>query len=206
MTLKIIVEKLARSSKKIITSGEIKEDCKELKMDYYTTIRYLTHYKYLSRILKGIFYVYSIEERKLKKVDMSFYDILAEALKLKGIKNWYFGLETALKLNNMTHEYFTVDFIMNDKIFRAKPIPIMGRKVKFYKVKPKLLSFGIKKERYIYSDPEKTAIELVYLKHYGELEFEEIAENLSKEKIVRYSKNYDSRKIKPLLKAQQQKS
>jgi hypothetical protein len=201
MTLKILVRKLSRNIKKIITSDELKEDCKYLKMDYYVTIRYLTHYKYLARIFRGIFYVYSIEERKLGKVDMNFYDILAEALKLKGVKNWYFGLETALKFNNMTHEYFNMDFVMNDKIFKAKSMMIMGRKVRFYKVKSKLFSFGIKKDRYVYSDPEKTAIELVYLKHYGRLNFEEIAEDLSKDKIIRYSKNYDSRRIKPLLKS-----
>ena len=76
MSLKLIVEKLIRGNKKFITSKDIKEDCKKLSLDYYVTIRYLTHYKYLARIFKGIFYVYSIEERKLGKSEMAFYEIL----------------------------------------------------------------------------------------------------------------------------------
>lgn len=190
MSLKLMVEKLMRSGKKLITSKDIKEDCKKLSLDYYVTIRYLTHYKYLARIFKGIFYVYSIGERKLGKSEMNFYEILREAIKIKGINNWYFGLETALKFNNLTHEYFNVEVIINDKLFRAKPIMIMGKKVKFYKLIPKMLSFGIIKDNFNYSDPEKTALDLLYLKHYNNLGFEEITEKMSKAKLIKYSKNY----------------
>lgn len=200
MTLKIIVEKLARSGKKFILADELRKDCKSLSIDYYTTIRYLTHYKYLARIFKGIFYVYSVEERKLRKEERTFYEILKEALKLKNITNWYFGLETALKFNNLTHEYFTTDYVISDNLFRAKSINIMGRKVKFYKISPKLLSFGIQKRNFNYSDPEKTLLDLIYLKHYSLEEFKEMAENLSKTKLFKYSKKYPKR-ISNLIKA-----
>lgn len=190
MSLKIIVEKLARSNKKFITVNELKIDCNKLNLDYYTVIRYLTHYKYVERIFKGIFYIYSIEERKLGKSEMSFYEIIKEALKIKGINNWYFGLETALKFNNLTHEYFTIDYIINDSLFRAKPMKIMGHKVKFYKLIPKMISFGIINNNFNYSDPEKTVLDLLYLKHYNKLAFEEISEKLSKTKLIKYAKNY----------------
>ena len=191
MTLKLIVTKLQLSNKKFITGKELREDCRKLSLDYNMAIRYLTHYKYLARIFRGIFYIYSIEERKLGKSEMTFYEILKEALKMKGINNWYFGLETALKFNNLTHEYFTVDFVISDKLFRAKPMLIMGRKVKFYKLVPKMLSFGIIKDSFNYSDPEKTVLDLLYLSHYSKSEFEDTAGKLSKEKLFRYSKNYD---------------
>lgn len=193
MTLKLIAEKLVRSNKKFITSNKIKDYCRELSLNYYSTICYLTRNKYLVRIFKGIFYVYSIEERKLGKSDMTFFEILKEALKIKGITNWYFGLETALKFNNLTHEYFTVDYILSDKLFRAKPIIIMGRKVKFYKLAPKMLSFGIVKNNFNYSDPEKTLLDLLYLNRYSTSEFEELAERLSKTKLFKYAKNYGKR-------------
>jgi len=195
MSLKLMVEKLTRSEKKFVTSKEIREDCDKLSLDYYTTIRYLTHYKYLARIFRGIFYVYSIKERKLGKTDMPFYDIIREALKLKGITNWYFGLETALKLNNLTHEFFAVDSVISDKLFRAKPMLIMGRKVKFYKLVPRMLSFGIIRDRLNYSDPEKTLLDLFYLKHYSKPEFEEKSEGLSKTRLIKYSKKYGKRTI-----------
>lgn len=195
MTLKLVVEKLARDNKKFIVSDEIKDYCRKLALDYLTTIKYLLRNRYLARIFRGIFYVYSIEERKLGKSKMSSFEIIKEALKIKGIKDWYFGLETGLKFNNLTHEYFTIDYVVNDKVFRAKPIIIMGRKVKFYKLSSKMFSFGIVKKNVNYSDPEKTLLDLLYLKHYTKEEFEEIAEELSKTKLLRYSKNYNKRVI-----------
>ena len=195
MTLKLIVEKLARNNKKFITSNEIKDYCRKLSLDYLPTIKYLLRNKYLARVFKGIFYIYSIGERKLGKSEMNFFEILKEALKIKGVKNWYFGLETGLKFNNLTHEYFVIDYVINNKIFRAKPIIIMGRKVKFYKLSPKMFSFGIIKKNINYSDSEKTLLDLLYLKHYTKEEFEEIAEELSKTKLLKYAKNYNKRVI-----------
>ena len=196
MTLKLIVEKLAWDNKKFTTSDEIKDYCRRLSLDYLPTIKYLLRNKYVTRIFKGIFYVYSIEERKLGRSEMNFFEIIKEALKIKGIKNWYFGLESGLKFNNLTHEYFVIDYIINSKIFRAKPITIMGRKVKFYKLSSKMFSFGIIKKNINYSDSEKTLLDLLYLKHYTKEEFEEIAESLSKTKLLRYAKNYNKRVIK----------
>ena len=195
MTLKLIVEKLARDNKKFILSNEIKDYCRKLSLDYLPTIKYLLRNKYLARLFRGIFYIYSIEERKLGKSEMNYFKILKEALKIKGVKNWYFGLETGLKFNNLTHEYFTIDYVINDKIFRAKPIIIMGRKVKFYRLSRKMFVFGIIKNSINYSDSEKTLLDLLYLKHYTKEEFEEIAEELSKIKLLKYVKNYDKRAI-----------
>ena len=191
MTLKLIVEKLARDNRKFILSNEIKDYCRRLSLDYLPAIKYLLRNKYLARVFRGIFYVYSIEERKLGKSEMNSFVILKEAMKIKGVKNWYFGLETGLKFNNLTHEYFTIDYVINDKIFRAKPITIMGRKVKFYKLSPKMFLFGIVKKGVNYSDSEKTLLDLLYLKHYTKEEFEEIAEELSKTKLLKYAKNYN---------------
>lgn len=195
MTLKLIVEKLARDNKKFILSDEIKDYCRKLSLEYLPTIKYLLRNKYIARIFRGIFYVYSIEERKLGKSEANFWVILKEALKIKGVKNWYFGLETGLKFNNLTHEYFTMEYIINDKIFRANPIIIMGRKVKFYKLSPKMFLFGIIEKDINYSEPEKTLLDLLYLRHYTKEEFEEIAEELSKRKLLKYSKNYNKRVV-----------
>ena len=195
MTLKLIVEKLARDNKKFILADEIKDYCRKLSLDYLPTIKYLIRNKYLARIFRGIFYVYSIEERKLGKSEMNSFEILKNALEIKGVKNWYFGLETGLKFNNLTHEYFTIDYVLNDKLFRAKPITIMGRKVKFYKLSTKMFLFGVIKKNVNYSDSEKTLLDLLYLKHYTKEEFEEIVEELSKTKLIKYAKNYNKRVV-----------
>lgn len=201
MTLKLIVRKLELSDKKFITREELKEDCKKLSLDYYVTIRYLTHYKHLVRILRGIFYIKSIEERKLNKTNINHLEAIKEALKIKGIKNWYFGLSTALKLNNLTHEYFTIDYVINDKLFRAKSFSILGYKIKFIKINPKLTRFGIINKDLPYSDVEKTMLDFIYLKEHGNVKLipEEIFESCSKTKLLKYSKNYDKRTIKRLM-------
>ncbi|PIN91424.1 hypothetical protein COU57_00670 [Candidatus Pacearchaeota archaeon CG10_big_fil_rev_8_21_14_0_10_32_14] len=195
MTLKLIVEKLARDDKKFILGDEIKDYCRRLSLNYLPTIKYLLRNKYLARVFRGIFYIYSLEERKLGKSEMNSFVIIKEALKIKRVVNWYFGLETGLKFNNLTHEYFTIDYVINDTIYRAKPITIMGKKVKFYKVSPKMFLDGVVKKDIHYSDREKTLLDLLYLRHYSKEEFEEIAEALSKTKLLKYSKNYDKRVI-----------
>ena len=96
MSYKLLIKKLMIDKKKIITREELKEYCKSLKMSYSSVIGYLLRNRYVERILRGIFYVKSIEERKLNKSDMSFYEAIKEALRIKGVKNWYFGLESAI--------------------------------------------------------------------------------------------------------------
>jgi len=190
---KLAVEKLAREDKKFITTKELEDYSKRLSANPSYLIKYLLRNKYMSRIFRGIFYISSMEERKLGKSEMAFYELLKNALEIKGIKNWYFGLETALKINNMTHEYFFVDYIITDTLYRAKPITIRDRKVKFYKISPKLMNFGIIREDIYYSDPEKTALDLLYLNHYDKKNFEEMAEKLSKNKLIKYSERYDGK-------------
>ena len=193
---KLVVEKLLRKENKFITRTEIEKDCIKLNLDYIILIKYLIRHKYLERILKGIFYVYSLEERKLGKLEKNIYEIITHALKIKKINNWYFGLETALKMNNLTHEYFTTIYIINDTIFRAKPIKIMNHKVKFYKTN-KLLFFGIKNNIYTYSDPEKTILDMIYFKKIEGLN--EYEKKLSKSKLKKYAKYYNL-KIEKMLK------
>ena len=72
---------------------------------------------------------------------------------------------------------------------------MMGRKVKFYKLLPKMFSFGVVKKEVNYSDSEKTSLDLLYLKHYSKEEFEEIIEELSKTKLLKYAKNYNKEVI-----------
>lgn len=200
MTIKLIVKKLELSNKKFITREELREYCKKLSLDYYVVIRYLTHYKYLIRILRGIFYVKSIEERKLNKININYLDAIKEALKIKGVKNWYFGLSTALKLNNLTHEYFAIDYVINDKIFRAKPFFILGYKIRFIKINSRLISFGLINKGLPYSDAEKTMLDFVYLREHGNINLipEEIFEKCSKIRLLKYAKKYNKRTIKRL--------
>jgi len=186
----LLVRKLHMANKKFVTRAELEAFCRELKIGYPMAIGYLARHKYLVRILRGIFYVKSIEERKLGKTDINHLEAVKEALRLKGVNNWYFGLETALKLNNLTHEYFTVDAVISDAIFRAKPIGIMGHKVAFIKLRPSLLKFGIEKGMLPHSDIEKTMLDFIYLKRRGRMIPLEPAKMASKNKLKAYAAHY----------------
>jgi predicted transcriptional regulator of viral defense system len=183
--------------KKLITRDEIKKYCKTFNASYYSMINYLLNNGYLTRILRGIFYINNLEERKRKLPDISFYNAISEALRLKGVKNWYFGLETAIKFNNLTHEYFAIDFIISDKLKRPKPINILGHKVHFLKIKKELAGFGIKKENIPYSDTEKTIMDIIYFGIYNGLLENEISNKIidylgkcNKNKLADYSRHY----------------
>jgi hypothetical protein len=206
MTLKLLVRKLELTDNKFITREELKPYCKALKLEYYTAIRYLTSNSYLIRILRGIFYIKSAEERKLKKIDMNCTGALKEALRIKGVK-WYFGLESAIKLNNLTHEYFAIESVITDSLFRPRPIGILGTKVKFIKIRKDLLDFGLIGKDFKHSDIEKTLLDIIYLGRYNKYSEEEIRnkaasllKNCKKSKLMKYAEYYPKSIGKVLLK------
>jgi len=193
----LLLKKLRIEEKEFVTSDELKLYCKSMGLSYKKVIKYFTHRAYLTRIFRGIFYVKSLDEIKLGKTRYSHLKLVAKGLELKGVKNWYFGLYTALKLNNMTHEHFTVDYVVNDKLFRPKPMNIAGYKFKFVKLVPRLLKFGITGNNLRYSDAEKTILDFIYTWRYNGvpkekiiLDISEWSRSLSKEKIRKYATNY----------------
>ncbi|MEK6858102.1 MAG: hypothetical protein AABX39_05940 [Nanoarchaeota archaeon] len=195
--MKLLILKLELRKDKFLLAEALKEDCKKLSIKYSPTIAYLLRKKYLIRILRGVFYIKSIEERKFNKTNISHYEALKKAFELKGVKNWYFGLDTAVKLNNLTHEYFTTDYVISDSIFRPKPINVMGHIVKFIKLKKKLLKFGIITKEVNFSDPEKTFLDIIYLDKYKgfseetiKSKVEDMIATLFKKRVRRYLKHY----------------
>ena len=199
MKTAILLRKLRMDNKEFVTSEELRAYCKSLQLDYSIVIRHLVPRGYLVRILRGIFYVRSLEERELAKTKYNHLELVAKGLELKGVGNWYFGLHTALKLNNMTHETFTVDDVISDKIFRANPFTIAGYKFKFSKLSPSLLDFGITKAKneVRYSDPEKTVLDFIYIWRYNGLPEEKItadmagwANDTAKKKLRAYAARY----------------
>ncbi len=193
----VILRKLYRENRKFVTSEVLKEYCGAAGFKYENVMRHFIPRGYLVRIFKGIFYVRSPGEFKLNRIEYDPLKLVAAGLELKGIKNWYFGLHTALKLNNLTHEYFHVSEVINDTILRTRPMDIAGTKFKFLKVKPNLFNFGVNKDDIRYSDPEKTILDLIYLWNYGGVPQRRVIMNisewyphLSNSKLDEYLPNY----------------
>ncbi len=193
----LLLKKLRLDNKEFTTSEELKRYCKLMSLNYEKTIRYFVYRGYLIRIFKGIFYVKSLDEANLGKFKYSNLELVAKGLELKDVKKWYFGLYTALKFNNMTHESFAIDYVVNDRLFRSKPINIAGCKYRFIKLAPKLLKFGVIEDNLRYSDPEKTILDFIYTWRYNgvpkekiALDVSEWAKGISGEKTKKYAVNY----------------
>ncbi len=126
---------------------------------------YLLKRKYILRIFGGVYYVRTIEEI-LYDTYPSLLKTLSNAMTFFTEK-WFFGLYTALMLNRVTSEYYRVYYIVNNKLYRPHPIQVLGHKVRIVKFSEKLFGFGIIRENnLIYSDIERTILDLAYWMHY----------------------------------------
>jgi len=193
-----LLKKLWIDGQEFVTTAELRAYCRTFKLDYATVVSYFVKRKYFIRIFRGVFYVKSLDEAKLGRAKYSHLELVAKGLELKKVSNWYFGLHTALKLNNMTYETFSVEDVVNDLLFRANPMNIAGYKFKFYRLSSRLLDFGIEKQNGLrYSDPEKTVLDFIYIWRYHGTPSEKIiadisdyAKSVSKEKMKSYAKKY----------------
>ena len=180
MTRNILLRKLRLERASFISAEDLKRYCVSLGADYDSSVNYLIARKHLVRIFKGIFYLRSLDEIELGSSRYNHLELLSKGMEMKGIKEWYFGMHTALKLNNMTHESFNLDDVMSASIFRAKPISMAGHRFKFYKVSKKILGFGvIEKSKIRYSDPEKTILDFAYIWKYEGISDAKISDGLS---------------------------
>ena len=177
MTYALLVKKFERLGGTFVTRETLMLLCGELGMGYIPAVGYLTSNRYIVRIMRGIFYVKGIEERKLDTLKLNHLEAIREAMTLKGVGNWYFGLETAASLGNLAHEYFTITSVISDSIGRSRPFEIMGHKVRFIKVSRNLFGFGVISANVPHSDPEKTLLDMVYLGRYNGLSEAEISGN-----------------------------
>jgi hypothetical protein len=164
--------------KEFVTSGELKELCSNLGIKYESAIRHLVPRGHLIRVFRGVFYVMSPDEVLTGVQKYSHLELVSKGLKVKGVEDWYFGLYTALKLNNMTHEIYAIDYVVNDKIQRSKPMNITGYMFRFVKVKPRLLGFGVVGGELRRSDPEKTVLDFIYLWRYNGLPDQRIIQSV----------------------------
>ena len=159
----LIWKKLLLEDTVIVTSREIFALALELGKKPVRSLKYLKSMGYLERIFRGIYYVYTPEEMEMGGCDYSIYEIVAMGLQAKGVKGWYFGLETGLKMNRMTHEFFTIDHVITDIYKTTKPIDIMDYNVRFLRWRSGYQRFGLVKRGGIrFSDPEKTVLDLMY--------------------------------------------
>ena len=185
---------LSRYGGRVITKEELKKVCERFGESSEYIVNYYISRGYLIRILRGVYYVKTLEEYKFRKTPDPM-SLIAKAMNTLGLE-WYFGLYTALRLNGATYEYYSRIFLVTPVITRPKPVEILGEKVQFVKLKVSLMGFGVVKRGEIqYSDLEKTLLDFIYLKRYNkrlnaDAVVREYLAKARKEKLIEYSKAY----------------
>jgi len=185
---------LSRYGGKVITRKELEEICKRFGESSEYIVNYYLSQGYLIRILRGVYYVKTLEEYKFGKTPDPM-TLIAKAMNKLNLK-WYFGLYTALRLNGATYEYYSRIFLVTPVITRPRPVTVLGERVQFVKLKESLLGFGVIKRGEIqYSDLEKTLLDFIYLKRYNkrlnaDAVVREYLAKARKEKLAEYSKAY----------------
>ena len=190
------------SPKKIVTSDELKKLCSVYGLNFGNTKKLLLNRDFLITIFRGIYYLKDYNERRTGTMKYSPNELLSIGLALKGITNWYFGLDTALKMLNLTHEVFAVNYVVNDRFNRVKPMRIADTDFRFIRLKPSLF-FGIKKTKtkngivLNYSDLEKTLLDRTYLlRRAGKTDIviksaiAEYIDRVTRKRIIEYSEHY----------------
>jgi predicted transcriptional regulator of viral defense system len=190
--------RLAAGRDRIVSSEELKPLAESIGKSYDPAVNYLLRQGYIVRVLRGFFYVKSPEEVKLKVLRLGTQELIAEALEKKGVNSWFFALESGLKLNNMTHEYFTTEYVVTDSYTSPWPIQVVDGKYRFLKWKKMLHGFGIIQNGKIRcSDPERTVLDLCYQRFYSKKKPEtikgvylEYKPKLNSKKVREYIKHY----------------
>ena len=189
---------------KIVTRKDLDSLANKYKFNKSSLRILLLNKGYLITIFRGVYYLRNYEEKKFNTIKYSPYELLSKGLEIKGVKKWYFGLNSAFKFLNLTHEVFPINFIINDKFNRIKPMKIAGTSFFFIKIKPSLF-FGITKIKtnngilLNHSDLEKTLLDLIYLKKNVDLK----EYKFNKSILTKYLNKYDTttkRKVKEIIK------
>ncbi|MFX0021259.1 MAG: hypothetical protein ACFE9S_02965 [Candidatus Hermodarchaeota archaeon] len=196
--MKRVLKTIRQDNRKFISSVELKQYCDEMYVNYKLSSDYLISRGYLVNILEDIYYVKSASEFRERRIKLSLLELVGKSLRLKNVKNWYFGLYTALNLNKVKYEqpdgFF---YLINDMILINSPITVLGKNFRFLRFKNSLFDFGIINNKINYSDHEKTILDLLYLwesNHINEnrilIDLSKLLDGISKEKILDYVQYY----------------
>jgi len=181
----------------IITREELIEIIKKFTKikNIQAMIEKLQKKKRLVPIKKGVYMVVPLRAID-KKFSLDNYQLVDYLLK----EDYYVGLYNAFNLHGFTEQVPAKMFVFNTKYSADKNI--LHYKYKFFKIKKDKL-FGIIKEKYPYSDKERTIIDVLeYPEYLGGLS--EVMDRIkqvkyNKSRLIDYAIKYNSIKIIKLI-------
>jgi hypothetical protein len=168
MSSTAVWEVLVRTKRDVVAGNDIAELAHRLGHKPEHVVRHLRREGYILPLFKGHYYVRRSEEMRLGEERFNSFEMFALAADAKGIGRWYFGLNTALRLNGMTYEDCREEDVICDRFYRIKGVAIGGRVFVIHKWVASILEFGfLEKNLYRYSDPEKTVLDLAYMDYWS---------------------------------------
>jgi len=164
----LIWESLARRNREVVKTDELRALALRLGRDPRNAIDHLVRSGYLTPLFKGVYHVSHPEEMRLGVPRHSHLELFAMAAEATGMGPWYFGLETALRLDGLTAEFRREEAVINGRRLRERGVGLAGHRFVLHRWTPDLLAFGVRREgRLRISDPEKTVLDLAYRDYWS---------------------------------------
>lgn len=148
-----------------VSTKDIEELCKRFGFSS-TNVRTILIRKgaLVPLFFKGIFYVRSSSELLTKTLPLDSLILATLACNKKFGKNWYFGLQTALKLNELSGvQTSTKAFIITKRQIKSKTRSMNGMEFIFSKIQIPSDNGIMEKNGLRYSDPVRTVLDFLHL-------------------------------------------
>ena len=190
---------LLERTDRVVSTREIKEMCKLLKVDFNSVLVGLTRSNALEPVIfKGVYYLRNREERDLGTTKEDPLSIVARACNLKLKKNWYFGLATALQLAGLWEQQTltTITVVSKKRISRPKTVSA-GMRVEFKQLTNVPFDKLVRQRGTIrFSEPSRTILDYAYFNarnkeslEYAKTIFKIVAEKAGgEEKLLKQAK------------------
>lgn len=165
----VLWETLVRKETEYVTTPELAALARKVGKEPRHAIDHLVRARRLEPLFKGAYYVRKPDELLLNIKSKNAFELFALATRAHDIGRWYFGLDTALRLNGMTHEHRTEEAVISENLYRIRGIEIGGVKFVIHKWAAELFGFGIiRLDGLPVSDPARTVVDLAYMDYWAE--------------------------------------
>lgn len=164
----LIWESLARRDREVVKTDELRALSLRLGREPRSAVDHLVRSGYLVPLFKGVYHVSHPEEMRLGAPRHSHLELFALAAEATAMGPWYFGLETALRLDGLVAEFRREEAVINGQRLRERGILVGRHRFVLHRWAPELLAFGVRKEgRLRISDPAKTVLDLAYRDYWS---------------------------------------
>lgn len=159
----LVWESLVRKEVELARTEDLASLASRLGKHPRHTIDHLVRMERIIPLLKGTYYVRRPDEVSLGTRRRNHLELFALAATVRPVGTWYFALETALRYHGMTHEHWTHEVVISDRLHRPRGVDVAGTRFLVHKWLHSITNFGVEKKGLLrISDREKTVADLAY--------------------------------------------